>query len=176
MQHSVHPRVCGEQLGLDVDLVQNTGSSPRVRGTERQVILRKLIRRFIPACAGNRASAIFTAARSTVHPRVCGEQTKSRTRSRRSCGSSPRVRGTDSPRSRSNNRSRFIPACAGNRPQFQSARQSRSVHPRVCGEQAVIQVIKAKRDGSSPRVRGTDCPLENKGSRPRFIPACAGNR
>ena len=31
-------------------------------------------------------------------------------------------------------------------------------------------------DGSSPRVRGTEAPIESGAAQGRFIPACAGNR
>ena len=52
---------------------------------------------------------------------------------------------------------------------------SRPVHPRVCGERtlAVKQIPRIR--GSSPRVRGTDRRGRGGPSRPRFIPACAGN-
>ena len=123
----VHPRVCGEQLTFRRR--HSAGSSPRVRGTFVRV-------RFIPACAGNSFFIARLRGCFSVHPRVCGEQNRARSAS---YGSSPRVRGTE------RMRSRFIPACAGNREQR---------------TQKAIAVF-----GSSPRVRGTV----------RFIPACAGN-
>ena len=51
-----------------------------------------------------------------------------------------------------------------------------TVHPRVCGEQDIVQGALHGMGGSSPRVRGTGfrCQLPARDS--RFIPACAGNR
>ena len=50
-----------------------------------------------------------------------------------------------------------------------------SVHPRVCGEQAFPRFNSRRATGSSPRVRGTACPIAEAGATRRFIPACAGN-
>ena len=53
--------------------------------------------------------------------------------------------------------------------------RSRSVHPRVCGEQAQWGDTIESDSGSSPRVRGTvHLQAQDRPSR-RFIPACAGN-
>ena len=71
---SVHPRVCGEQIGVQLNDVVVRGSSPRVRGTVLQNPVQILLRRFIPACAGNRPERWKWNSRRTVHPRVCGEQ------------------------------------------------------------------------------------------------------
>ena len=49
--------------------------------------------RFIPACAGNSVSEASQLMRSSVHPRVCGEQFPHRFL-QGWFGSSPRVRGT----------------------------------------------------------------------------------
>jgi len=51
--NTVHPRACGEHFGCgDVPAVMY-GSSPRVRGTSRPVLLCLFVQRFIPARAGN---------------------------------------------------------------------------------------------------------------------------
>ena len=49
----VHPRVCGEHLGLMSRSLLTVGSSPRVRGTQMWVDTTGSHNRFIPACAGN---------------------------------------------------------------------------------------------------------------------------
>ena len=54
---AVHPRVCGEHSRLFCRMARTNGSSPRVRGTCRQIGHRDAQRRFIPACAGNIVSA-----------------------------------------------------------------------------------------------------------------------
>ncbi len=49
------------------------------------------------------------------------------------------------------------------------------VHPRVCGERAVMVMSSCALIGSSPRVRGTRPPAPPMQIPGRFIPACAGN-
>ena len=48
-----HPRVCGEHLFTLPAGLEAAGSSPRVRGTRRLVVLTILTLGIIPACAGN---------------------------------------------------------------------------------------------------------------------------
>ena len=48
-----HPRVCGEQLLRLLILYQPEGSPPRVRGTEAEAVLKAMLNRITPACAGN---------------------------------------------------------------------------------------------------------------------------
>ena len=155
IREPVHPRVCGEQAACAVAASALAGSSPRVRGTERIIACDAHDQRFIPACAGNRAV-------SRVAP-FCR------------CGSSPRVRGTGRRSSSRAARRRFIPACAGNRREAAFLDVPVSVHPRVCGEQAVSRVAPFCRCGSSPRVRGTVRRGQCEYISFRFIPACAGN-
>ena len=50
---TVHPRACGEQLGMPTQAVTENGSSPRLRGTDAPKQTRKGKNRFIPATAGN---------------------------------------------------------------------------------------------------------------------------
>ena len=71
---SVHPRVCGEQSNGLHGSRNESGSSPRVRGTDTSISCCARARRFIPACAGNRRTTAACASCRTVHPRVCGEQ------------------------------------------------------------------------------------------------------
>ena len=92
---------------------------------------------------------------ASVHPRVCGEQLYGVWQCPDGDGSSPRVRGTVRRVRLVLMMVRFIPACAGNRRSRMRCGGGRSVHPRVCGEQAVV--------ARPPR------------DRHRFIPACAGN-
>ena len=50
-----HPRVCGEQLFSSPKPLKQTGSSPRVRGTEHVDKPLGIAQGIIPACAGNRS-------------------------------------------------------------------------------------------------------------------------
>jgi len=70
----VHPRTCGEQASSGVAITSAPGSSPHVRGTDRQPGFLYPLSRFIPARAGNRLPAADSSAGLSVHPRTCGEQ------------------------------------------------------------------------------------------------------
>ena len=171
----VHPRVCGEQKEAIQHAVPFTGSSPRVRGTVDAAADAVKPVRFIPACAGNRRDVLSYTLNISVHPRVCGEQSRPQ-RSWRLCrGSSPRVRGTEPLPDSRPLFVRFIPACAGNRAACLRPCGCRTVHPRVCGEQHGRLVGASLVVGSSPRVRGTAPAASSTQEPTRFIPACAGN-
>ena len=70
---TVHPRVCGEHDILRSASSCKCGSSPRVRGTYKNLNPERDIVRFIPACAGNIAVLPYEHYNTPVHPRVCGE-------------------------------------------------------------------------------------------------------
>ena len=171
----VHPRVCGERFISGAEARQIAGSSPRVRGTQRQDLQPHPLPRFIPACAGNAIAPSNGIPLRPVHPRVCGERAPDRGAAPSFAGSSPRVRGTLRPPLRDRDRLRFIPACAGNAVTGARATESGPVHPRVCGERTRRSRRRGRSSGSSPRVRGTPFEVRADSGRRRFIPACAGN-
>ena len=153
----VHPRVCGEQTASTLD----------VAGT----------RRFIPACAGNRMDILSSRRRCAVHPRVCGEQTTSTWGGSITTGSSPRVRGTEAISALKIDFKRFIPACAGNSRLVAASRAPETVHPRVCGETAMLVNLLVEKTPVHPRVCGEQLRTDSRSDASRrFIPACAGNR
>ncbi len=86
------------------------------------------------------------------------------------------MRGTGAPHGRQRWWCRFIPACAGNSCGPACPYRKGPVHPRVCGEQPLIDAAARFAFGSSPRVRGTGAGNHPSLLRFRFIPACAGNR
>ena len=90
------------------------GSSPRVRGTQRERLWPRLCERFIPARAGNTTVVMADGVARTVHPRACGEHLCPVIDSYGNPGSSPRVRGTRGDAGADVVASRFIPARAGN--------------------------------------------------------------
>ncbi len=169
------PACAGNSLPALRANVSATGSSPRVRGTRLLSLGRQPGRRFIPACAGNSTSRSAAAAAPAVHPRVCGELNALRLWRFWRGGSSPRVRGTPRNPHAPQARQRFIPACAGNSTRGSVRADAAAVHPRVCGELAVLRVRKSYVNGSSPRVRGTRRRGRERLVQRRFIPACAGN-
>jgi len=85
------------------------------------------------------------------------------------------VRGTGRPDRVPASLGRFIPAGAGNGTCRQSPRTRSPVHPRGCGERTDTSLAGASAAGSSPRVRGTVFGSDRPATRPRFIPAGAGN-
>ena len=153
----------------------SAGSSPRVRGTPCRGSSPPVRFRFIPACAGNACERTCERIPNAVHPRVCGERCANASRNCSCSGSSPRVRGTLGKRFAKVHSSRFIPACAGNAPLPCGGSCDWAVHPRVCGERALVDLGRHLGAGSSPRVRGTLAGVGRTCSSRRFIPACAGN-
>ena len=131
---SVHPRVCGERRPAVLDLGDDSGSSPRLRGTHARGAHVGETGRFIPAFAGNAPTTSTWSARKPVHPRVCGERMSMPSRAALRNGSSPRLRGTHQADPFGQRMQRFIPAFAGNACTSSSTRKKRTVHPRVCGE------------------------------------------
>ena len=132
---AVHPRACGEQASSTLPSSPVSGSSPRVRGTVGYAALASLVRRFIPARAGNSKWHCHRHPCSAVHPRACGEQAFMLPSKSISNGSSPRVRGTGVERVERQSLQRFIPARAGNSCYGRPEQRSVTVHPRACGEQ-----------------------------------------
>ena len=151
---SVHPRVCGELFDFQPG--------------------RRFRRRFIPACAGNSRDPRTRRRAAPVHPRVCGELRERLVAAVQLGGSSPRVRGTPSRRSRRWAARRFIPACAGNSSPSPAACSRSSVHPRVCGELPEHQSPSSPTAGSSPRVRGTPTTPARRPLSPAVHPRVCG--
>ena len=176
LRSTVHPRVRGEQGSQLAAAAHKAGSSPRARGTGLQGPPHFSVRRFIPACAGNRLRPASAGSGWPVHPRVRGEQIGKVKATKTQSGSSPRARGTGRYLAGQAKADRFIPACAGNRAQAEVTRIAGAVHPRVRGEQTTGQKAGRADGGSSPRARGTAGFHLAQGGGQRFIPACAGNR
>ena len=187
--------MCGEQQYRLPSEVRNTGSPPRVRGTESQWPPIPQDPRITPACAGNSKHGCLPQLRGRDHPRVCGEQSKAAFSAARIWGSPPRVRGT-APRNgakhltaritpacagnsyitnRIRTAIRITPACAGNSSVSPPCAACRRDHPRVCGEQRYFPITLSISPGSPPRVRGTASIFWRRLPGSRITPACAGN-
>ncbi len=114
-----------------------------------------MVRRFIPAYAGNTLFPHRIGSSQSVHPRLSGEHVQA--------ANSRRV-------SR-----RFIPACAGNTFSGSIRLLACEVHPRLRGEHKFSTMFSETSTGSSPLARGTLCTPRPLCHLWRFIPACAGN-
>ena len=73
--------------------VQDTGSSPRVRGKPTPAGALDTVKGLIPACAGKTVTFKALVIAPPAHPRVCGENLRFLKPLPPNLGSSPRVRG-----------------------------------------------------------------------------------
>ena len=76
-----HPRVCGEQISFNTFQILVRGSPQRVRGTPEYEIDSLQHSWITPACAGNRQRTAQSNQLLRDHPRVCGEQVVTVTKS-----------------------------------------------------------------------------------------------
>ena len=110
-----------------------------------------------------------------AHPRSRGEHTNTPAATATAFGSSPLARGTLLAAVAQLERSRLIPARAGNTPLSAPCYFLAPAHPRSRGEHGKPAREKGRRPGSSPLARGTlFCVRENL-TEVRLIPARAGN-
>ena len=172
---AVHPRAGGEHEPAKFAFSMDFGSSPRGRGTRVNFDRGEIIKRFIPARAGNTPAEGIGCNPPSVHPRAGGEHNVRSGSTTARTGSSPRGRGTPCLDRFVDPSDRFIPARAGNTGSL-SARSFRpSVHPRAGGEHIMSIIATPLGPGSSPRGRGTRTSAPPLTARHRFIPARAGN-
>ena len=115
-------------------LVDEKGSSPRVRGRLSFRTLPRGLQGLIPACAGQTRIHRTLLSGCRAHPRVCGADD---VRRRELTG----WRG-------------LIPACAGQTVSPWAMSGSLRAHPRVCGADDNAMTAVKGTAGSSPRVRG----------------------
>ena len=111
---AVYPRWRGEHDYTRGVIQDCTGLSPLARGTLAQCQISYVSARFIPAGAGNTASAGIAAALDAVYPRWRGEHRSRQAITSPMSGLSPLARGTLSCSYRVYYQARFIPAGAGN--------------------------------------------------------------
>ena len=109
-----------------------------------------------------------------VYPRVCGGAFTRWDRLDPAEGLSPRVRGSRHALDRGADRTRSIPACAGEPPRLAIRAASGRVYPRVCGGAAIARAGKRSAAGLSPRVRGSLSLSRRSMPSTGSIPACAG--
>ena len=169
-----HPRVCGENLMIQITSGRIAGSPPRVRGKRNYGELIDGELGITPACAGKTHPAWRHRRRPWDHPRVCGENSSSPNHRLKLSGSPPRVRGKRSHLNPYRRESGITPACAGKTTRRCSCSCRCWDHPRVCGENIFVIVGAAVALGSPPRVRGKRLIGSRAGALWRITPACAG--
>ena len=130
--------------------------------------------RLIPARAGKTAWCGLVEARTTAHPRACGENADDDAGDDAVDGSSPRVRGKRLGGGMRWRSLRLIPARAGKTWGWRRGRRRGGAHPRACGENPPGATEGRRPTGSSPRVRGKQCGRCPTLRRCGLIPARAG--
>ena len=169
-----HPRACGANVGQEFGEQQQAGSSPRVRGKLVGRAHSVVIRRIIPARAGQTSCCARCVRPSPDHPRACGANVIVFGVVHNHLGSSPRVRGKLILLALPASPIRIIPARAGQTARATAHGQEAPDHPRACGANQSILYRRGVNVGSSPRVRGKLAGVPRAGRRRRIIPARAG--
>ena len=170
-----HPRRGGEHFLYTTGITKPNGSSPRGRGTLYFALVAQVINRVIPAGAGNTGIDVSVPSQASGHPRGGGKHAIQRGFGSLGVGSSPRGRGTRSPRARGKRRQRVIPAGAGNTRHMSALLVVNPGHPRGGGEHPSAPKLAGAIIGSSPRGRGTPSRPPRPAAPRRVIPAGAGN-
>ena len=133
-----HPRMCGEHRGEAPPRGVDLGSSPQVRGTPSGTLPTAHGTGIIPACAGNTVQTDAYIGSDGDHPRMCGEHSGAPNCMATRMGSSPHVRGTRMTELPLHRLHGIIPACAGNTERPAEPCAGGGDHPRMCGEQQMI--------------------------------------
>ena len=154
VRRGAHPRVGGENIGLNAGWERLEGSSPRGRGKPSVSGDGHWFVRLIPAWAGKTQRLNRRATQPQAHPRVGGENARWDTYTWRGVGSSPRGRGK-----------RPAPARRG---------QGDGLIPAWAGKTAFTRRLACSTRGSSPRGRGKQCRCHARARIRRLIPAWAG--
>ena len=170
-----HPRSRGEYQNAGLEPGERTGSSPLSRGIQRPSRNLPCLRRIIPALAGNTCCESGQIRIHKDHPRSRGEYICNLLFRGLDRGSSPLSRGIQHPPSGLRNRSRIIPALAGNTDRARQPIGRPPDHPRSRGEYVDGVDAGAGEFGSSPLSRGILCSGAQILSCGRIIPALAGN-
>ncbi len=170
----VHPRVRGGDTGRLKRKIQALGPSPRARGRHLFITTTVLVKRSIPACAGETLGNEMSYEAFAVHPRVRGGDAGRPNAAISSTGPSPRARGRRPDPGGEGQQRGSIPACAGETPSGTRICPHVGVHPRVRGGDYQKTDRDASVSGPSPRARGRHHHRRPQSPDHRSIPACAG--
>ena len=145
-----------------------------MRGKHMERIVIVVLIRIIPAHAGQTDLPAGRAIESTDHPRACGANLDSTIIRNPRLGSSPRMRGKLRHHVPDVERSRIIPAHAGQTFGLTVRTGYGTDHPRACGANAANGANAVSHFGSSPRMRGKLADRFGSVENRRIIPAHAG--
>ncbi len=130
---SDHPRACGANEKSTRNMLDQFGSSPRMRGKPGLVWVEFAQTRIIPAHAGQTSSLSCSCTDCSDHPRACGANCFALLSGGLPSGSSPRMRGKRAAAVVLAVRVRIIPAHAGQTRSSTAHARHGTDHPRACG-------------------------------------------
>ena len=170
----VHPRACGGSPPRPAAAGRQQGTSPRVRGKQREARAAGVHAGYIPARAGEATVRRQGRDARRVHPRACGGSDSGVIHVVGSLGTSPRVRGKPPGHASAGSQPRYIPARAGEAHKRRGRPILATVHPRACGgsPRSVPDIV--DEHGTSPRVRGKHSRAASTPCAAGYIPARAG--
>ena len=169
-----HPRACGAHDYLMADERGRWGSSPRMRGSLPPPAFCPPAPGIIPAHAGLTNYEDPAAKLPRDHPRACGAHRGDWIIVHDTWGSSPRMRGSLLRKWRNSIATGIIPAHAGLTIDHNSDLQDYRDHPRACGAHHLCAKKHIAKQGSSPRMRGSQMRAGRQRGRDGIIPAHAG--
>ena len=172
---AVHPHGCGELEKHYSHVDYNIGSSPRMWGTPIGESGWGKSGRFIPTDVGNSDGVMVKTPDTPVHPHGCGELVSDSLAICPVHGSSPRMWGTRTGSANNGVIDRFIPTDVGNSQMHCFLALYKPVHPHGCGELASLNLNRRRKNGSSPRMWGTQYVGSTAHLNNRFIPTDVGN-
>ena len=174
-QPTVHPHACGEHETHPTKPLTSCGSPPRMWGTPVCSWALPERVRFTPTHVGNTAIGGKRAARPPVHPHACGEHTMLPVHGDNVRGSPPRMWGTPQQPSPHCRTHRFTPTHVGNTMPSALTVFFPSVHPHACGEHGALRPYGHSKNGSPPRMWGTQLEIRSTDILSRFTPTHVGN-
>ena len=136
-----------------------SGTSLRARGKRQERKRKDHEIRNIPACAGKTPEGGFSPGLAQEHPRVRGENVFDAHPLDAARGTSPRARGKQGFFTQRCRLRRNIPACAGKTLRRNASRKLWIEHPRVRGENSVLNPRSSQCAGNIPACAGKTLPF-----------------
>ena len=135
-----HPRMCGKDIIMTIDMVLVLGSPPHVRERPCRIGSLESSYGITPACAGKTDTCVYVSVGERDHPRMCGKDPLGLPALFLIIGSPPHVRERLNIKRNAQSSCGITPACAG-KTGF-SAKISALLwdHPRMCGKDLIVRI------------------------------------
>ena len=166
---------CAGKTALKALAYSDTADHPRMRGEDLLAVVPEIPEgRITPACAGKTPADSQSASASADHPRMRGEDPTGCPSTMWFPGSPPHARGRRPSSASLPLAARITPACAGKTGPPAVGPRANVDHPRMRGEDGMVELVDPRTSGSPPHARGR---RERRRGRLRLrgiTPACAG--